>query len=284
MKLLAMSILSLACASAMAAPVNQVAYGSLTGTQIVDFDDVAGGPFPGVNYDSVFVSHGVGLGERFVGQTVSFVGDNDKLSGAPTGPLTLTAGAPGRNLEVFLYTTSNVLTGLGHLGFPDPSATGEGAFALTFSSDQSEFGFQLVGGNAGNAFIDFFRADGSLIDSVTVSGLADSFYGFAREGGVNPRHLDLERRRWRHWLRQPEARRQVRGRKRSRAFDLCADVRRPGRCGRDRPAPSPGVMQSRSGFLPERSNAQGRHRAGLFVSNARQLTLGTSPRPSPPAR
>lgn len=184
MKLLAMSILSLACASAMAAPVNQVAYGSLTGTQIVDFDDVAGGPFPGVNYDSVFVSHGVGLGERFVGQTVSFVGDNDKLSGAPTGPLTLTAGAPGRNLEVFLYTTSNVLTGLGHLGFPDPSATGEGAFALTFSSDQSEFGFQLVGGNAGNAFIDFFRADGSLIDSVTVSGLADSFYGFAREGGV----------------------------------------------------------------------------------------------------
>ena len=94
------------------------------------------------------------------------------------------AGAPGRNLNVFFYTTSNVLTGLGPLGFPDFKAIGEGAFALTFSSDQSEFGFQLVGGNGGNAFIDFFLADGSLIDSLTVSGLADTFYGFSRDGGV----------------------------------------------------------------------------------------------------
>jgi len=33
--------------------VNQVPYASLTGTQIVDFDDIAGGPAPGTNYDSV---------------------------------------------------------------------------------------------------------------------------------------------------------------------------------------------------------------------------------------
>jgi hypothetical protein len=184
MRLLALSVLSLACASALAAPVNQVSYGSLTGTQIVDFDDLAGGGAPGTNYDSVVVSHGVGLGERFAGQTLTFVGNNDKLTGAPTGPLTLVAGAPGQNLNVFFYNTSNVLTGLGALGFPNFDAIGEGAFALTFSSDQSQFGFQLVGGNGGNAFIDFFRADGSLIDSITVGGLADGFYGFSREGDV----------------------------------------------------------------------------------------------------
>ena len=184
MKLLAMSILSLACASAMAAPVNQVSYASLAGTEIVNFDDIAGGGVPGTNYDSVVVSHGVGLGERFVGQTLSYLGDSDKLSGAPSGALTLMAGAPGQNLNVFFYNTSNVLTGLGHLGFPDFNAIGEGAFALTFSSDQSEFGFQLVGGNGGNAFIDFFRADGSLIDSITVGGLGDAYYGFSRDGGV----------------------------------------------------------------------------------------------------
>jgi len=183
MKLLAMSILSLACASVMAAPVNQVAYASLTGTEIVDFDDIAGGGAPGTNYDSVVVSHGVGLGERFVGQTLSYVGDNDKLGGLPTGALTLMAGAPGQNLNVFDYST-NVLTGLGHLGFPDFGAIGEGSFALTFSSDQSQFGFQLVGGDGGNAYIDFFRADGSLIDSVTVTGLANAYYGFSRDGAV----------------------------------------------------------------------------------------------------
>ena len=130
------------------------------------------------------MSHGVGLGERFVGQPVSSLDDNDKLGGAPTGPLTLIAGAPGQNLNVFFYTTSNVLTGVGHLGFPDFNVIGKGAIALTFCSDQSEFGFQLVGGNGGNAFVDFSRSDGSLIDSVTVSGLADTFYGFSRDGGV----------------------------------------------------------------------------------------------------
>ena len=184
MKLLALSVLCLAGASAFAAPINQVTYASLTGTQIVDFDDIAGGAAPGTNYDSVFVSHGVGFGERFSGQTLTAVGDFDKLSGSPTGPLNLLAGAAGHNLNVFLNAGSNVLTGLGTSGFPNFNAIGEGAFALTFSSDQSQFGFQLVGGDGGNAFIDFFREDGSLIDSITVGSLADAFYGFSRQGGV----------------------------------------------------------------------------------------------------
>jgi hypothetical protein len=185
MKKPAMAILAaLGASAALAAPVNQVGYATLTGTEIVDFDDITGGPAPGQSYDTVFASRGVGLGEHFVGQTVTSAGDFDQLGGAPTGPLTLVAGAAGHNLNVFTYNGSNALDGLGTAGFPDFSAIGEGAFALTFSSDQSEFGFQLVGGNGGQAFIDFFRADGSLISSVTVSGLAEAYYGFSREGGI----------------------------------------------------------------------------------------------------
>ena len=58
--------------------------------------------------------------------------------------------------------------------------------AMTFGllPNQSQFGFQLVGGDGGNAFISFFKRDGSLISTVTVSGLANSFYGFQRDGGV----------------------------------------------------------------------------------------------------
>lgn len=64
------------------------------------------------------------------------------------------------------------------------SAIGEGWFGLLFDFDQSEFGFQLVGGNGGTTFVDFFLRDGSLIDSIMLWGLADAFYSFSREGGV----------------------------------------------------------------------------------------------------
>lgn len=171
-------------ASAQAAPVNQVSYAGLAGTQLVTFDDLAGGGAPGTNYDGLVASNGVGLGEHFVGQTVGVAGSNDTLAGLPSGPLTLATGAPGKNLNIFFYTTSNVLTGLGRLGFPDFDAIGEGAFAVQFSSDQSEFGFQLVGGNNGNAFVSFFNSAGGLIDTVTVTNLTDAYYGFSREGGL----------------------------------------------------------------------------------------------------
>lgn len=169
---------------AVADPVNIVSYASLTGTEVVDFDDIAGGPAPGTNYDANFVSRGVGFGEHFLGQTVSFNGDFDVISGAPSGgSLTLVAGAPNQNLNVFDFS-SNVLTGLGNAGYPNFNAIGEGAFSLTFSSGQSQFGFQLVGGDGGSAFISFYRADGSLISALQVDNLANDFYGFSREGGV----------------------------------------------------------------------------------------------------
>ena len=167
-----------------ALPINSTAYASLTGTQLITFDDVPGGSAPGTNYDAIFESGNSAIGEHFVGQSVGANGDSDTLAGAPTAPLKLAVGAAGQNLNVFTNFGSQVLTGLGPVGFPDFNAIGEGAFAVLFDFDQSEFGFQLVGGNAGNGFVSFFRRNGTLIDSLTIANLADDFYGFTRDGGV----------------------------------------------------------------------------------------------------
>lgn len=167
-----------------AAAINTVTYASLTGTGLVTFDDVAGGGAPGTNYDGILVSGGEHMAERFVGETLTANGDFDVLSGSPTGTLSLQVGASGQNVNVFDNGGTNVLTGLGTPGFPSFSAIGEGAFAVLFTNDQSQFGFQLVGGNGGSATISFYRRDSSLIQSVVVGSLADAFYGFSRDLGV----------------------------------------------------------------------------------------------------
>jgi len=70
-------------------------------------------------------------------------------------------------------------------GFPVFDAIGEGAVSLLFSSDQSEFGFRLAGGHNGTANIAFFRADGSLIQSIALGNLPlTASYGFTREGAI----------------------------------------------------------------------------------------------------
>ena len=130
-------------------PVAQVDPSTLTCDGTITFDDVAGGAAPGTNYDAVFESDGAVFAERFAGQTLSASGDFDVLSGTPTSPLTLQVGAANQNLNVFINGPSQVLTGLGPLGFPGFDAIGEGSFAVLFDFDQSEFGFDLVGGNGG---------------------------------------------------------------------------------------------------------------------------------------
>jgi len=168
----------------IAEPVAQVDPATLTCDGTVTFDDVAGGASPGTNYDAVFESGGADLAERFAGQTLSANGDFDVLSGSPS-PLTLQTGAANQNLNVFVNGSSQVLTGLGPVGFPAANAIGEGSFAVLFDFDQSEFGFDLVGGNAGTATVDFFGRDGTLIHTIVLTALSDQSYGFQREGGLN---------------------------------------------------------------------------------------------------
>ncbi len=176
--------IAVAMAGPAMAQVSQVSPGSLTGTGLVTFDDVAGGASPGTNYNALFVSGNVAFGEHFLGQTMVPSGVFDTLTGAPAAGLTLQTGATNQNLNIFTYTTSQVLTGLGPLGFPNSDAIGEGAIALRFGLAQSEFGFELVGGDGGSAVVSFYGIDGSLIDAITLAGLSNQSYAFARDGGV----------------------------------------------------------------------------------------------------
>ena len=180
------ALAGLLMASALQAQVAQVAYGSLTGTQTASFGSVAGGPGAGTNYDGILGVNGVAFGERFAGQTVTTLGNFDQLGGMPSDELTLLAGDAAHNLTVFQSPAGPVLSGNGTQGYPVFDAIGEGAVSLLFSTDQSQFGFQLAGGNGGNAYISFFRNDGSLIDSFTLSSLpVVASYGFTRDGGLH---------------------------------------------------------------------------------------------------
>lgn len=185
----ALSALGLQVAAVEAAPINEVDYFSLSAGQTIDFESITGGPPPGTNYDNVLNFGGVLIGERFAGQTLSISGNSDVLSGSPTGPLSLVAGAANQNLTITTSPLEGVLTnavaGLGQLGFPDFQAVGEGAVAILFDNDQSQFGFQSLGGNLGTANFDFFRRDGALIETLTPANLGSNSFGFEREGGIN---------------------------------------------------------------------------------------------------
>ena len=87
--------------TAQAQEIVQLPPGTLACGSVITFDDVAGGPAPGANFDAVFTSVGANFAERFVGQTLSFSGNFDVLSSAAVNnPLTLQVGAPSQNLHL----------------------------------------------------------------------------------------------------------------------------------------------------------------------------------------
>jgi hypothetical protein len=171
-------------AAARAAAIDQVDYFSLSAGQLLDFNTAPAAALPGTSYDSIITPNGVGIAERFYGQTIMNYAGSDKLGDNVIGPLTLVAGAPGQNVDIFQYGSSHVISGLGPVGYPSFDALGEGAISFLFSTDQSQFGFAVFGANQGHATVDFWRADGSLIDSVLIDGVADTYYGFQRGGGA----------------------------------------------------------------------------------------------------
>jgi hypothetical protein len=169
---------------AAAAPINPIAPASLTGTLTIDFESVAGGATPGTNYDAGLSFFGASFAERFAGQTLSFSGDFDILTGPATGPLTLVNGAAGRNIGVVSGFPTNVVHGLGNLGFPNFNAIGEGALSVLYDADQSQVGFDVGGANAGQGTVEFYARDGSIIDTIVIASLANQTYAFERDGGL----------------------------------------------------------------------------------------------------
>jgi hypothetical protein len=173
------------------AAIIEVDYFSLTGNVLIDFESLAGGGAPGTNYDNIIDLDGASFGERFSGQTLGQSGNSDTLSGAPAGNLSLVAGAPNQNLNIYNFggAEGNILTGLGPLGFPEFDAIGEGAVTILFDKDQSEFGFESVGGDLGSATFEFWARDGSLLGTLNPAGLGTDFFGFqsdsANIGGIS---------------------------------------------------------------------------------------------------
>jgi hypothetical protein len=151
---------------------------SVSCEQEANFEDVAGGMPPGANYDAPLWSGGKLFGERFLGQTIGYSAEFDVISGTPSNPLQIIAGAAGQSLNVFQYVT-NVLTGLGALGYPDIDAIGEGSIAILFPLAQHKIALDIVGGNSGTATVSFYRLDGTLIDSISITNLGEFRYGFA---------------------------------------------------------------------------------------------------------
>src|SRR5262249_25721565 len=108
--------------------IEQVDPSTLTGTQFVTFQDIPAASSPGINYDEIVSSGSMSFAERFVGQTLSYNGIFDVLSGVGSEPLALQVGAPNQNLDLVSdIFGNNILAGLGPLGYPDIDAIGEGA-------------------------------------------------------------------------------------------------------------------------------------------------------------
>lgn len=185
-KILSGIVLSIVLPVAAAnATISQVPYAGLTGTGFEGFEGLLSDAGAGVNYNGPISNVNLTFGESLTGQTVVPAGDFDTLVGNPNGPVSVAIGLPNQNLTVLDFGGSNVIVPNGPAGHPNFNAVGEGSLAFVFNVDQGEFGFQLVGGDGGDAVVSFYDRAGNLIDSELVTGLANSFYGFSRDGGIN---------------------------------------------------------------------------------------------------
>lgn len=170
-----------------AAQISAIPNDQFQGQQLIDFESTNAGSFPGLNIDGVLNLNGAGFAERFVGQSLTTGGVFfDVLSGTPDAPLTLQAGLPGQNLNVFQLSGNRLLAGLGPVGFPETRASGEGAVSVLFDRDQAEVSFVIIGGANGAVDVQFFRRDGSRIAALSVTDLGESQrLNFLRNGEIN---------------------------------------------------------------------------------------------------
>ncbi|MFT6269801.1 MAG: hypothetical protein ACJAVV_002628 [Alphaproteobacteria bacterium] len=167
----------------------EVAYDSLGGVAGANFEDLGLADNEQITYDAIFESGNTSFAESFVGQTVDAVGNFDLLTGNPVGPLRLLAGDAATNVTAIDGGAGDVgntaIAGSGPAGFPSPDAVGEGSIAILFDFDQSEFGFDIVGGNGGTATAQFWARDGILLGEILFNLNSATFqsYGFITDNG-----------------------------------------------------------------------------------------------------
>ncbi len=165
-------------------PVCRVDPDTLDLAHVITFDEVPSGWDPGYKVDDLLNLPGASFGERFAGQSLGASGDFDTVAGAAFPPLTLLPGAPGQTLSVVRLFNSNILNGYGPAGYPSVNAQGEGAIAVLFDTDQPAFSFQVLGGESGQAVVQFLRRDGSAIHAIVIDKLGPVSLGFLRFDGI----------------------------------------------------------------------------------------------------
>lgn len=202
----------LSAPAASAAPIELIDINSVVGNTIAGIDDLITGTPLQITVNDLFRTEGLTFGERFAGQALGTVpvtsplfpgsttSDHDTLSGTPTSMLTLLSGNPSENISITRALSSG---GGGNYRISGNAPIqngltlrGEGALSLLFDDDQSQLGFSVTGAGgisnrqpvpSGPVTAQFFRRDGSLIDSLELalgSVSSISHFGFLREGGL----------------------------------------------------------------------------------------------------
>jgi len=134
------------------------------------------------NYDGILSSDGLSFAERFNGQSLTTNGDFDVLSGSPANPLALQVGLPNQNIVVN-KESKTYIAGLGHLGYPEFNAIGEGSIAVLYPAPQAAIKLDVYGSDSGPMTANFFKDDGTLIGTSIIDPLTDGTYAFKTTSG-----------------------------------------------------------------------------------------------------
>jgi hypothetical protein len=153
--------------------------------QIIHFDDHPSGWDPGYRIDETLILPGASFAEHFAGMVLTPNGDFDAFTGMALPPLTLLPGAPGQTLSVVHMLGSNILNGFGPAGYPHVQAQGEGSIAILFDEDQPALALQILGGEDGEAVIQFWSRAGVLIHTEVIATKGPLSLGFERAGNLS---------------------------------------------------------------------------------------------------
>ncbi len=126
---------------------------------------------------SLIAGVGGSFAQSFAGQTVSGTG----ISGAPTNPLTL---APSGTIDVAAWAPGVSPAGNSLLSQPGNAAP----LSLLLAGNADSLEWTMGSGDGGSVTADLFALDGTLVNSITFSGLAGyavySFTGLGTFAGV----------------------------------------------------------------------------------------------------
>lgn len=128
----------------------------------------------GASSGTTIVAPGASFAGLFDGQTAS---GNNSFTGSPTGPLSLQAS---NNLSVQFFNGENTIL---------PDSGNQGPLSILLDSSADELSFTMGFGNGGAVDLEFYDANGNVVGTSTVSGLAGyaeyTFSGVGTFDGVS---------------------------------------------------------------------------------------------------